>query len=134
VVPEAGIRKEINDLFKNMNSEMEREFRGFEIDPVIKNVHLSMKDTEYFRKMFIQFQDDLWLQDPFTLDYVITFLRQYKSAVNIIKKLKQLENIECKFILNLAVEVREEYSKNLEPRLRRKFWDWYGQTLSGFCD
>lgn len=134
VIQEANIIQEIRDIFTRMDSKLEQEIRSFQVDPVIKNVHLTLEDTEILHLMFRRSQDMDWVREPQMVDFMVTFLRQYKSAVNIIKKLRQLENIECQFILNLSEEVFGEYSKNLRGRLKRRFKDWFDDTRLGFCE
>lgn len=117
-----------------MDLETEEELKNFKVDKQVKSIHLSLEDTRQLQAGLRKAQNLDWVWDAQIVDYLITFLRQYKSAVNIIKKLKQLENIECKFILVLSKEVSVEYSKNLPSGLKKKFKEWFQKMLKGFCN
>ena len=117
-----------------MNFEFENEFKNFKIDKKAKNIHLSLEDTKMLYSMFLKNRQQEWTQNPKVMDYFILFLRQYKSAVNIVKKLRQIENIECKFILVLSKEVIGEYTDNLSNALKFKFDNWFNTMIKGFCD
>ena len=110
------------------------EFNAFEIDQKVKNIHLSLVDSQTLLNEFIANKDFEWAKNPWFIDNVITYLRQYKSGVNILEKLKKLENIDCNFIVKLAKDIKAEYSQKLFLNLKAKFNKWFDDMLFGFCD
>ena len=117
----------------NMTPQLISELQSFKIDPEIKNVHLSVSETQRINQCFAAERGTSLTEDPRTVDHLITIFRQIKSAINFIFKLKNLDNVSCKFVRDLSNDVEAEYSLNLGDMWLEEFQKMFRGFLGTLC-